>query len=506
MASLIQSIMSHTRHDDIKNYIKSTARNTHTEFYRSRINLQTIYNYADFTALFNLTLSNTFSNPLSVYYNTECPGEMSELRNLLRSTAQPTSTVDYRYCYLYNCANSPAVYNYYKFAVQSALADGLLISSTIETTTYTRPDGSLAEVEYILYLECDQVLCITSVYNSEIADKLISIMMYKLAYKTTTLEDANYLRIIDNLWEAALFNQDNVEAIQELDAYYETNHMQVKLDAARKELDDRLQKLADAKLDTDRAFNASIQRKKDEIDAKERQLRALYSELRKIQLEHYVASLSTQNDVIKDFTRMLQTLINRGIVQELEVIKDSNMLRRIALTIETPITFWEEDEADAYLKYLSNTGNRIKTYIFKKIFVDQEVTLYTRTKVMLDIKDTGITVLTPDIPAAATEHPYTLTLHPHVGWFTCFGDNKSSITKCLSSNDLAGAFGYVMNSLTQMNLADYVVTGALMDNLVGRNLRSCSPWHTKSLEYKGAQLTGETLYKVLFTELEGGHE
>ena len=55
-----------------------------------------------------------------------------------------------------------------------------------------------------------------------------------------------------------------------------------------------------------------------------------------------------------------------------------------------------------------------------------------------------------------------------------------------------------------MNLSDYTVTNALLRNITGEDSRGeYGVRDNKSLEYKGAMLTGKSLCAVIETELNG---
>ena len=503
MATIVQAIRTKSRVSELKDYAYLITRSTTTDFYRSRIALQTIYNYTSFSTVLNLALHNDLDKITNVKYLTSCPGKLSSLRAALLLPSETSKEVPAQiYMHLYNCANDSSDYEYFKEVTQ---VTDYISPAKIIKTTFVRTDGSEAEAECIIHVSFNHVYCITSMYNAELADKLMSIMVDEYLKSYSYVQDEEYLNIIAQLWDATLHNSSCEEIVQSLDAYFETHYLQAKREAAIRKFREKLTSFSKTKLDISATHVTKIRNTESKIADYEHRLHALYNELAALRMQYYKATLDMQDDTITNFTRMLQNLADKGVLQNIHFNVNNAMLKTINFVIETPITYWEEDEAKAYMKYLeTRLSSRLRKYIFEKIFINKEIVIHTRTGITFNLDNYTVTVYPADTPDVAFKHPYDLMIHPHVGWYYCFGDNKASIIKCLGTNDLAGALGYAMSSLTQMNLADYVVTDTLLDNLTGSNSRDYGPWYRKCLEYKGAMLTGESLVAVLKTELDGG--
>ena len=502
MATLVQDFRAHTRHPEISNFIYRSVRNTHTNFYRSRIQLQTLYTYTDFAAVINFALHKDINEVSLIEFITQCPGQDNVLRAELSIPAVRMEDIPELVTFrLLNCANNNADYLYYKNAVLESEES----TAIIEATDFIRPDGSVGTVEYIMYTSDHNNICVASVYNSEVADKLMCLMAAEYIAHVLPEEADDYTDIVLNMWNVVANNTSHLPVIGLFDNWYDEHFISQRRERARSTLATALDNFSKTRLDTNRSFQQQIERMKSTIREKEDDLRRLYTELQKANLKMITAEVGQKDETIVNFTRVLQNLINKNVIQDFTFRKDSNVLSNITFTVETPITFWEEDEATAYANYLVNAGAPIfKRAIFKKIFINKEITVHTRTRIEFDLEYNRVHVLYTEVPEAADSHPYPLMSHPHVGWFSCFGDNQSSINRCLSEHDLAGALGYTMSSLTQMNLADYVVTNRLMSGITGQDTGSSMPWEIKTLEYKGVMLTGKTLVSVINTELHGG--
>ncbi len=510
MASLIQTIRRTTYVEELLKFLQQVIFTRTNEFYRSRISLETIYNYTDLSMLVNLALHPELDTVTPTRFVTFCPGLNYALDTKLVDKTPNTRNPARIQFSLYNCANNPDAYMHYKERVQAAHQyennDESPLQSSIHTHTFLRADGSEMPVEYILYHSTALMIVITSVYNSEIADVLFGVMAQDYIANYTTNEDSNYAAILNELTKATLSNSDNTDAVQELQDYFLETLVVKRRTKEIELLKQNVKSFSGVRLDLSTKFDNEIRRIKTSIEQKQSDIDALYDSMNKVMFNKLKAMASTEDDTILNFARLLQNMIDKNIVQWMAYSANTENLTWIKLILETEVSYWEEDEAQTYLKYLERMGrDSITTTIFKKIFIDKEIKLYTRTGIIFYLENPNVSVFEGfPTPLTATTHPYSLSSHPHVGWYNCFGDNGPTIKSCLRDNDLAGALGYAMSALTQMNLSDYTVTNALLRNITGADSSGVYRMRdNKSLEYKGVMLTGKSLCDVIETELNG---
>ena len=510
MASLIQTIRRTTTIEELLRFLQQVINTRSNDFYRSRVSLETIYNYTDLSMLVNLALHPTLDRVTPTQFITFCPGLNYALGTMLLDRTPNTRELNRVQFRLYNCANNPDAYTHYKERIQAAHQyennDAEPLKSSIHTHVFLRADGSEMPVEYILYRSADVMIAITSVYNSEIADVLFGIMAQDYIANYTTNEDSNYAAILNELITVTLSNLDSTDAVQKLQNYFLETLIVAKRTRSIELLQQEIQAFSKVRLDLSTRFDNEIHRLKTSIAQKQSDIDALYRSLNNTMVNKLKAMATTEDDTIINFTRLLQNMVDKGVVQWIDYSTHTGNLAWIKLILETEVSYWEEDEAQTYLKYLERAGRDSTTItIFKKIFIDREIKLYTRTGIIFHLENPNVSVFDDfTTPLTATAHPYSLSRHPHVGWYNCFGDNGPTIKSCLMDNDLAGALGYAMSALTQMNLSDYTVTSALLRSITGADSRGeYGVRDNKSLEYKGVMLTGKSLCDVIETELHG---
>lgn len=510
MASLIQTIRKSTTVEELLRFLQQVINTRSNDFYRSRVGLETIYNYTDFSMLVNLALHPTLDRVTPTQFITFCPGLNYALDTMLLDRTPNTRGSNRIQFRLYNCANNSEAYMHYRERIQAAHQyennDADPLKSSIHTHVFLRADGSEMPVEYILYRSTDLMIVITSVYNSEVADVLFGIMAQDYIANYTTNEDSIYAAILNELITVTLSNLDSTGAVQKLQDYFLETLIAAKRTRSMELLQQEIQAFSKVRLDLSTRFDNEIHRLKTSIAQKQSDIDALYRHLNNIMVDKLKAMATTEDDTIINFTRLLQNMVDKGVVQWIDYSTHTGNLAWIKLILETEVSYWEEDEAQTYLKYLERVGRDSTTItIFKKIFIDREIKLYTRTGIIFHLENPNVSVFDDfTTPLTATTHPYSLSRHPHVGWYNCFGDNGPTIKSCLMDNDLAGALGYAVSALTQMNLSDYTVTNTLLRNITGGDSRGeYGIRDNKSLEYKGVMLTGKSLCDVIETELHG---
>ena len=510
MASLVQTIRKSTTIEELLRFLQQVINTRSNDFYRSRVGLETIYNYTDFSMLVNLALHPTLDSVTPTQFITLCPGLNYALDTMLLDRTPSTRESNRIQFRLYNCTNNSEAYMHYRERIQAAHQyennDAAPLKSSIHTHVFLRADGSEMPVEYILYRSAAVMIAITSVYNSEIADVLFGIMAQDYIANYTTNEDSDYAAILNELIKATLSNSDSTNAVQKLQDYFLETFIVKRRTRAIELLKQNVKSFSGVRLDLSTKFDNEIRRIKTSIEQKQSDIDALYRSMNKVMFNKLRAMASTEDDTILNFTRLLQNMIDKNIVQWIDYSTTTENLAWIKLILETEVSYWEEDEAQTYLKYLERAGKDSTTItIFKKMFIDREIKLYTRTGIRFHLENPDVSVFDGfPTPLTATTHPYKLSSHPHVGWYDCFGDNGPTIKSCLRDNDLAGALGYAMSALTQMNLSDYTVTNALLRNITGADSSGVYKVRdNKSLEYKGVMLTGKSLCDVIETELHG---
>ena len=166
MASLIQTIRRTTTIEELLRFLQLVINTRSNDFYRSRVSLETIYNYTDLSMLVNLALHPELDKVTPTRFVTFCPGLNYALDGRLVNKTLNTRDPNQIQFSLYNCANNPDAYTHYKERVQAAHQyennNEAPLQSSIHTHTFLRADGSEMPVEYILYSVDDKRLLSSS--------------------------------------------------------------------------------------------------------------------------------------------------------------------------------------------------------------------------------------------------------------------------------------------------------------------------------------------------------
>ena len=166
---------------------------------------------------------------------------------------------------------------------------------------------------------------------------------------------------------------------------------------------------------------------------------------------------------LETLTKLLQNMVEKGRIACINSDISDGLIHRLTLTLDTPITYWEDDEAKAYVRYLKSDGHTYKARLWEMMFVDKSATMWTRQDVYFNFDNTNVN------NNGCTDSGYVekYVIHPHVGRYNCFGDNLSFISDALSEKDYETAFTYVMNALMQLNMLDYTVMEYACNELCG---------------------------------------
>lgn len=166
---------------------------------------------------------------------------------------------------------------------------------------------------------------------------------------------------------------------------------------------------------------------------------------------------------LETLTKLLQNMVEKGRIACIDSNISDGLIHRLTLTLDTPITYWEDDEAKAYVRYLNSDASTYKARLWEMMFVDKLATMWTRQAVYFNFDSTNVS----NDNCTASDYVDKYVIHPHVGRYNCFGDNLSFISDALSTKDYETAFTYVMNTLMQLNMLDYTVMEYACSELCG---------------------------------------
>ena len=253
-----------------------------------------------------------------------------------------------------------------------------------------------------------------------------------------------------------------------------------KLDDIRKEqLFNVVNKLATMEVDNTRMTTEKINNVKRDIANYQSNLQEAY--LRLIDLEKQKLNPESTPNIFKEAQAILTGLANKGVLTGVKYIcNSSKYLTRLMWKVRMPITYWEEDEVQQWVRYYTTRGNRYCADFVKAAFADKVLKIWFEQWITLDIanlfcSNRGSSENADNI--YSTVYPP----HPHIGYYNCFGNNTQVVIEALSNGDIATAMSACMNAAMQINLTDGTVTRDFVENMTGNR----SYGDIACIEYKG---------------------
>ena len=237
-----------------------------------------------------------------------------------------------------------------------------------------------------------------------------------------------------------------------IDAAYNDIWSAIKEMAEKQKLLEAVTNLKDVKVPASlNALKESLrdwQRKRTDYESR---ISTCYSNIRV--LTQRILNGEAEAGSLETLTKLLQNMVEKGRIACINSNISDGLIHRLTLTLDTPITYWEDDEAKTYVRYLKADGHTYKARLWEMMFVDKLATMWTRQDVYFNFDNTNVN----NNNCTASDYVEKYVIHPHVGRYNCFGDNLSFISDALSEKDYETAFTYVMNALMQLNMLDYTV-------------------------------------------------
>ena len=286
--------------------------------------------------------------------------------------------------------------------------------------------------------------------NEKLVEQTLTLFPYIFDIKQLQ-ENTNVI----NCCKAVNNNQPTRPFFKDIFKSLEETRKMKKINAIRDSLNARvIQKI--------QSLERDISRIKDNIADHENSVERLYNQLEESLIEKLGLELKPKLDT-DAVVEILNYMESCPHVVGFKTIKSSNydgnydMLR---LELHTPITLYESEPLEKMLEYrLSDCdpwSDKAKLYkAFKRIFIDEELTMYCQTFVKIDLakctmdasfSSTGVSV-----------SGFNRLYQPHLSRFNCWGENKNNITKALSEGDLVAAINLMIIAAQNINFTDSAV-------------------------------------------------
>lgn len=214
------------------------------------------------------------------------------------------------------------------------------------------------------------------------------------------------------------------------------------------------QRLTQVEYDIKRKLN-SIQDHNDSITNLYRQLDELYA----LQAGYKIQQPVNEEEL----TNILNYVENNKFIKSFtadKIAKYGGSVDALLLSIHTPVTIYEAEPIQRYIDRYEDdeyTEERVKKVLkaFRKIFVEEEYTMWTQTWVALDMADHDMYAKSQY--TGKTDIDYTLIPQPHLTIYNCWGDNAGMIRKALSDSEFLGAINNILIATQNINFTDYTV-------------------------------------------------
>lgn len=247
-----------------------------------------------------------------------------------------------------------------------------------------------------------------------------------------------------------------------IDAAYENIWSAIKEIAEKQKLLEEATNLKDVKvpasLDALRNSLHDWQRKRADYETR---ISTCYSNIR--ELTQRILNGEAEAGSLETLTKLLQNLVEKGRIVGINSTVTNGLIHNLNLVLDTPITYWEDDEAKTYVRHLDSQGYNYRAHLWKMMFVDKLATMWTRQVIAFNFDNANVS----NDNCTDSSYVEKYVIHPHVGRYNCFGDNLSFISDALSTKDYETAFTYVMNALMQLNMLDYTVIEYACSELCG---------------------------------------